>query len=327
MKIVGEHPGPDLAPKRPRRLRSIAFLPSLFTLGNLLCGFAAIHFGLQAMHALGAGVAADQALTGNSAVLDRMMPSFLSVGAGLIIFGMIFDLFDGLLARMTRTTTNFGGQFDSLADMVTCGAAPAVLLVALMMQQMCNDAFSISPVSEHMMGRVLWVSAGVYVACAAVRLARFNVEHVDVDFDHRRFRGLPSPGAAGIIVAFLIFHEQAREYGVAIPGDVRIGAIPARLVAFLVPTLAIGTGLLMVSRIPYKKVTASLRGKRPVGQLVLVIFLFAIFWSFKALFLLILAVAYVLSGPFALLLRRIQSRTEPAALKTETPHDRARHSG
>ena len=279
------------------------------------------------MHALGAGVAADQALTGNSAILDRMMPSFLSVGAGLIILGMVLDLFDGLLARMTRTTTNFGGQLDSLADMVTCGAAPAVLLVALMMQEMRDQAFSVSPVSEHMLGRVLWVSAGAYVACAAVRLARFNVEHAEVDFDHRRFRGLPSPGAAGIIVAFLIFHEQAREYGIAIPGDLRIGAIPARLVAFIVPALAIGTGLLMVSRIPYKKVTASLRGKRPFGQLVLVIFLFAIFWSFKALFLLILAVAYVLSGPVGLLLRRIRPRTEPAAKKAQPPNDRTRRSG
>jgi CDP-diacylglycerol--serine O-phosphatidyltransferase len=310
MRIVGRKPKSVAAPGRPRRLRSIAFLPSLFTLANLFCGFAAIHFGLQAMEAFGEGVPAAQNLTGNSTLLDRMLPSFLSVGAGLILIGMVFDLFDGLLARMTRTTTNFGGQLDSLADVVTCGVAPAVLLIVLMMQELHREPFSISPVSEHLMGRLIWVSAGVYLACAAVRLARFNVEHADVGYDHQRFRGLPSPGAAGIIAAFLIFQEQAREYGVRLPGDIVMRAMPSGFVAYAAPLLALAVSLLMVSRIPYGKITALLRGRRPFGQLVLVILLFAVFWSFKTLFVLLFAAGYVLSGPVLLIVRRLRSRPE-----------------
>jgi CDP-diacylglycerol--serine O-phosphatidyltransferase len=319
MRIVGRKRESVAAPKRPKRLRSIAFLPSLFTLANLFCGFGAIHFGLQAMQAFGEGVPAAQDLTGNSTLLDRMLPSFLSVGAGLIIIGMIFDLFDGLLARMTRMTTNFGGQLDSLADVVTCGVAPAVLLIVLMMQELHREPFSISPVSEHIMGRLIWVSAGVYLACAAVRLARFNVEHAEVGYDHQRFRGLPSPGAAGIIAAFLIFQEQAREYGVRLPGDIVMRAIPTEFVAYVAPLLAIAVSLLMVSRVPYGKVTAVLRGRRPFGQLILVILLFAVFWSFKTLFVLLFAAGYVLSGPVLLVVRRF--RGKPKTVPTIEPEE------
>ena len=150
MTILAKFP-PDSDHPRPhrRRLRSLAFVPTLVTLGNLLCGFAAIHFGLRAMYDLGAGVGPAQMVTLHRPALEQILPSFLSVGASLVILGMILDCFDGLIARVTRVTTNFGGQLDSLADVVTFGVAPATLMVAFMTKELAGDSIVPSPISEH----------------------------------------------------------------------------------------------------------------------------------------------------------------------------------
>jgi CDP-diacylglycerol--serine O-phosphatidyltransferase len=280
----------------------------MLTLTNLLCGFAAIHFALEAMHAFGAGISPSEALTLKSVRIERVFPSYLSIGAGLIILGILIDGIDGVVARLTKTTTTFGGQLDSLADVVTFGVAPPILLLALLDHEMALLRIDLSPFSEHLVGRSAWAAAAVYVACAAVRLARFNVEHDRVDFDHRSFRGLPSPGAAGAIAALLIFQEQAREFGVV--GGLSVGP-PSYGVVYLAPLLAVSAALLMVSRIPYAKVTDVLRGRRPFGQLVVIIVLFALFWTAKALALLIVMVAYVLSGPALLLWRRLADGRRP----------------
>ena len=112
----------ELGRLKSRRLRSLAFVPTLLTLGNLICGFAAIHFA-RAMYDLGVGVPPDQFVLARHPAWVAYAPSFLSVGAGLIVLGMLLDCFDGLVARVTRSTTNFGGQLDSLADVVTFGVA------------------------------------------------------------------------------------------------------------------------------------------------------------------------------------------------------------
>ncbi len=288
----------------PRRLKAVPMLPTMFTLGNLLCGFAAIHFALEAMYGFGSGTVAGDAITASSRIIERMFPSYLSIGAGLIIAGIIFDSFDGLVARLTRSTTDFGGQLDSLADVVTCGVAPATLVLALLDETLRNVAVSLSPISDQAWGRLVWVSGAVYVACAAIRLARFNVEHAKVDHDPSRFRGLPSPGAAAIIVSYLIFHEQAREYGVAIPPGYRLAAISPTVLSYVAPLLLISCGLLMVSRVPYAKLSAALHGRRPFWQLGALLVAFAIFWSFKSFSLVCIATAYGLSGPVRLAWRR-----------------------
>ncbi|MFQ5413243.1 MAG: CDP-alcohol phosphatidyltransferase family protein [Phycisphaerae bacterium] len=311
----------------PRRLKSVRTIPALLTLSNLVCGFAAIHFGLQGMYDYGAGVPSSDVITGHSALLERMLPSLISVGAGLIILGMVFDSVDGLVARMTRSTTDFGGQLDSLADVVTCGVAPAILMIAYMHQELKSLDMSLSPLSADTMGRAVWVSAAVYVACAAVRLARFNVEHATAEYDPATFRGLPSPGAASMIVTALICLEQAREYGIAVPGGMRVHAIPATTVVYLMPVLALGSGLLMVSRVRYRKLSAMLQGKRPFGQLILMILLFAIFWPFKAFFLTLLVVVYGVSGPAEFIVRRLHARrsADAGATAAATPVDADTH--
>lgn len=313
MTIVGKIKDSRHARRGRRRLKSLALVPSLLTLGNLLCGFAAIHFALRAMHSLGAGIPDNAAQTLNNPGWERMLPSFLSVGAGLVLVGMILDLFDGLVARATRSTTNFGGQLDSLADVVTCGVAPATLMVAFMTIELAGDSIIPSPLSEHALGRFTWIAAAVYVALTAVRLARFNVEHATADYDPRIFRGLPSPGAAGIIAAFVIVREHFGETG-------------RLLIAYAIPVVALIAAFLMVSRIPYRRFYRTyLLGRKSFSRLVGLLLIFIIFWSYKAPTLLLLVLWYGASGPVELLFRRLRApRTTPASapLDGETAEER-----
>lgn len=312
MKIVNSHAQSRRSRRRRRRLRSLAFVPTLLTLGNLLCGFAAIYFGLRAIES-GAGLGADSLAHLQSGRWERMLPSFLSVGAGLVFLGMVFDGFDGLIARMTRNTTDFGGQLDSLADVVTCGVAPAILMLVFMRQQLAGDALAPSPLSGHFLGRVAWASAAVYVAFAALRLARYNVEHSKSEFDHQTFRGLPSPGAAAVIVAMLIFQDQCAfmfsEATAVQAKNVFLFALPAGMFAM---------ALLMVSPIPYRRLDRTyLVGRRPFGQFVFLLVILAIFWSQKAPTLLVLTVLFALSGPLLWVVGILREKAGKGAAPSE----------
>ncbi len=290
---------PDHRP-RPRRLRSLAMVPTLMTLGNLICGFAAIHFALRELYDFGAGVTPEQfaSLPLKFKVFERMFTSYLAVGAFLILLGMLLDAFDGLIARVTRSTTTFGGQLDSLADVVTFGVAPATIMVAFMTKELAGDSIVPSPISEHALGRLTWVAAALYVALAAIRLARFNVEHAQADSDHRMFRGLPSPGAASILVALVLFQDQ------------RIFPVARLFLVYATPAITAAVAFLMVSRIPYKRFyRAYLLGRQPIGQVLFVLLVLAVFWSYKAPTLLVMTLWYGLSGPVSYVFRRMRDRT------------------
>jgi CDP-diacylglycerol--serine O-phosphatidyltransferase len=315
MTIIARLPsGSDNPRPHRRRLRSLAFVPTLITLGNLLCGFAAIHFALRAMIDLGAGVTPEQIITLHHPVIERLLPSFLSVGAILVALGMVLDCFDGLIARVTRSTTNFGGQLDSLADVVTFGVAPATLMVAFMTKELAGDSIVPSPISDHALGRLTWVSAAIYVAFTAVRLARYNVEHAKADFDHRIFRGLPSPGAAAIMVALILFQDQP------------MGAVLRRAIVYATPFVAMGIAFLMVSRIPYRRFhRAYLLGRQPFGQFLVVMLVVAIFLAFKAETFLVIVLWYGLSGPLFYLVRVVRERTRPGhGVATTSMHSEER---
>src|SRR3990170_3286147 len=101
----------------------------------------------------------------------------------LVLFAIVFDWLDGYVARLARTASDFGAQLDSLCDVVSFGVAPGFLLV-----KMC-------PRFTYLHSHAIWVIAASYAACAALRLARFNVETTDDD-EHLHFNGLPSPAAA-----------------------------------------------------------------------------------------------------------------------------------
>ena len=305
--------------RRRRRLRSLAVVPSLMTIGNLLCGFAAIHFAVRAMIDSSAVASTVPAAveTLSQSLLERLLPSFLSIGAGLVILGMVFDLLDGLLARVTRSTTNFGGQLDSLADVVTFGVAPAILMITMMTKELVPHAVVPSPISDTFFGRIAWVCGGLYVVFTAVRLARYNVEHAKADFDYRTFRGLPSPGAACVIAAFLLVQDQ-------------VGQNAQMVIVYLMPLVAATVAFLMVSRVPYRRFhRAYFLGRKPFSHLITFVLVLAVFWSFKAPTLLLIVLWYAASGPVFYLARILRPPPTASAKAIDNPQrgvDRKQHA-
>ena len=172
-------------------------LPASFTLGNLICGFLAIFY-------------ASRPADGPDGVELIFGWSPLTVAAVFIFLGMIFDGLDGRVARLTRTTSDLGEQLDSMADMVSFGVAPAFVALRLAVVQVPYLAQTAA--QDRLLDRVALVIACVYVACAGLRLARFNLDaqrgDEDAVADHNYFKGLPSPGAAGTVAAMILLHQH-----------------------------------------------------------------------------------------------------------------------
>jgi len=141
-------------------------LPNLFTVSNIFCGFYSIHLSSQSDN-----------------------PVFLYQAAIAIIFGMFFDMADGRVARLTRTQSEFGVQLDSLADVITFGCAPALLLYRWMLHELGFGGMLIS---------------FLFLAAGTIRLARFNVMAADAPGATKDFLGLPIPLAAGAVVAIVM---------------------------------------------------------------------------------------------------------------------------
>lgn len=173
--------------------RTIAVLPTMFTLANVLCGFASIF------------LASKRWLPGE----DTPLPfewSGLTFAAIFIFLGMLMDGLDGRVARLTRASSELGEQLDSMADMVTFGVAPAFLAVQL---AGVEAPFIAESASSDYFNRIGIVVACLYVVCAALRLARFNIEAADDDYpEHDTFKGLPSPGAAGTVASVVLLHQH-----------------------------------------------------------------------------------------------------------------------
>src|SRR5436305_305807 len=170
-------------------IRSVYFLPSLATLGNAICGFAAIYVS-----------ALDVTNVGYDPLTLSLAGHRFFAAAYLIFAAMVFDALDGRLARFTRHTTDFGGQLDSMADVVSFGVAPAY--TALLLFKAGN--FGVPPT----VSRLVWAIGALYMSCAAIRLARFNVSNEHGEQNHFSFLGLPSPGAGGTVVAVVLLQQR-----------------------------------------------------------------------------------------------------------------------
>jgi CDP-diacylglycerol---serine O-phosphatidyltransferase len=169
--------------QRLRRLKTLPVFPTLLTAGNLAAGITAV-------------LCAASYVPGSDA--HRWM---LFVGAVAVFVAMICDMFDGKVARMTRTAGPFGAQLDSLADVVSFGVAPAILVHRLVLGQPGVFAYG---------ERLLWFITVFYAVMAAIRLARYNAEHDEDSADASPwFRGLPSPGAAALVCGWVMFHQWA----------------------------------------------------------------------------------------------------------------------
>ncbi|ASP40853.1 CDP-diacylglycerol--serine O-phosphatidyltransferase [Bacterioplanes sanyensis] len=220
--------------------KGIYLLPNLFTTGALFSGFYA--------------------------VVASMNGDFENAAIAIFI-SMILDGFDGRVARMTNTQSDFGAEYDSLADMVSFGVAPALVAFSWALQDL---------------GKIGWVAAFVYVAGAALRLARFNTQLAVADKNF--FTGLASPAAAAIVAGTVWAFSESGTPG----SDI------SWLMALIVP----GAGLLMVSNFRYHSFKGlDLKGKVPFVALLAVVLVFVVVSIDPAKVLLGAFMAYALSGP------------------------------
>lgn len=301
MKIGDQDKSERRRIRRQRVLKTIGVLPSLATLGNLTCGLGAIYLCLLSVQAAGSdsGAAAVEAVK-----IPTFFPTFLSAAAYLLIAAMVFDGMDGRLARLTRRTSEFGAQLDSLSDIVSFGVAPAILVLCIAQPETVSKLATLS-VWERAYWRAEWVMAAIFVCCAALRLARFNVENEEDESAHMGFRGLPTPGAAGAIIGLIIFHQDLLPE-LAHPKTVGI-------LTLLMPPFAMLLGLLMVSPFRYAHmINAVLRGRRPFWQVVSIAILFLAGLVVEFHFTVAIATAaYALSGPVTAAVYKALGRRQP----------------
>ena len=258
---------------RRQRLKYITILPSLVTIINGACGFAAITFASQAI----------TSETGQWSYHRLVVPYFAMAGY-MILLAMVADMLDGRLARMSNSTSSFGGQLDSLCDIVSFGVAPAFLMIKIIEHKL-SGLTEINPIIISFIERFIWLAAATYLSCAAIRLARFNVENEEDESAHMSFVGLPSPAAAGIIVSLVIFNQETVPDFLSHPGrDWAAGFVSFMLddlVIYSLPIITLCAAFLMVSRIRYAHVINQyIRGKKPFAHLIRALLFFAlIIWS------------------------------------------------
>jgi CDP-diacylglycerol--serine O-phosphatidyltransferase len=240
--------------------RGVYLLPSLFTMANMFCGYACIVFAMRGEFA---------------------------TAAPFIGFAIVLDMLDGRIARLTGATSDFGIEFDSLADVISFGVAPSILAFAW---------------GLHPLGRLGWAAAFIFAAAAAVRLARFNIQTGSVD--KRYFVGMPSPAAAAIpastVFAYPIgFHTSTESLPV--------------LAMVVVPAL------LMVSTIRFRSFkTIDLQSRRSYAVLMVFAIGLALLASHPDIVLVAIAYLYLLSGLVGFVLQRGTRRaSEQAAAASE----------
>ncbi|MHC4387565.1 MAG: CDP-alcohol phosphatidyltransferase family protein [Planctomycetota bacterium] len=245
---------------RKQRLKYITVLPSLITILNGVCGFAALVLAAKGPTA-------------------RVAQFYCIALAGyMIVLAMIADMLDGRLARMSHSTSSFGGQLDSLCDIVSFGVAPAFLMLKILEHKVASFA-NLSPALASLLNRFIWLTAATYISCAAIRLARFNVENEEDESAHTSFVGLPTPASAGVIVSLVIFHKETLPQIWA--QDTRAYLIGENVIMYTLPFLALGLAVLMVSRIRYPHVLNQyVHGKKPFGHFIWILLLLAVIaWS------------------------------------------------
>ncbi|QAX81741.1 CDP-diacylglycerol--serine O-phosphatidyltransferase [Candidatus Pseudomonas adelgestsugas] len=248
------------------RYRGIYLLPNLFTTANLFAGFYSIINSMNAQGSLAAGDVASAS-------------KYFFFAAIAIFIAMVLDVLDGRVARMTNTQSTFGAEYDSLSDMVAFGVAPALLTFAWALGDM---------------GRVGWMVAFIYVAGAALRLARFNTQVSTAD--KRYFIGLATPAAAGVLDGVVWAFS---DYG-----------IQGSRMSFLVALVVAAAGMLMVSNIKYSSFKQfDLKGRVPFVAILVVVLVFAVVFSDPPRILLLAFLIYATSGPIQYLLHLRRSKT------------------
>lgn len=216
------------------------------------------------------------------AIINAMNGNFY-VAAAAVFVAMVLDSLDGRVARLTNTQSAFGAEYDSLSDMVAFGVAPALLAFEWALSSM---------------GKVGWMVAFIYVAAAALRLARFNTQVGKAD--KRYFIGLASPAAAGVVAGTVwAFSDLGVE-----------GADMSVFVVVAFAALVAAAGMLMVSNIKYHSFKdLDLKGRVPFVAILVVVLVFAVVFSDPPRILLLIFLAYAASGPVQYLLQLRRRKT------------------
>ena len=228
--------------KKDRSRLGIYILPNIFTSLNLFCGFYA--------------------------VIASIDGKFIAAAIAIII-GVVFDILDGKIARATNTSSKFGIEYDSLADLISFGLAPGIMIYL----------WALRP-----LGRIGWLAAFLFMACGALRLARFNSQVGTISSDY--FVGLPIPAGAGMSATTVLFFSK---FGLA-------GKIHPIFILVLLYVLS----FLMVSTIKYNSFKKpELFRKMNFNVLVAIILILIFFAAQPAIALFLLGIVYVISGPFS----------------------------
>jgi CDP-diacylglycerol---serine O-phosphatidyltransferase len=237
-------------PQRRRFRRGVALLPSLFTVANLFCGYACIVYAMRGEY---------------------------ETAAPFIGFAIVLDMLDGRIARLTGTASDFGVEFDSLADVISFGVAPAIL----------SFAWGLSS-----LGRLGWAAGFLFVTAAAMRLARFNIQQSGGD--KRYFFGMPSPAAAAIPAATV----YAYPFGLF-----------EREQALLALPMVIVPALLMVSTIRFRSFkTIDLQTRRPYTVLLLIAVAIMLIATHAQAVLVAMAYTYLASAFIGMAVNRLRRR-------------------
>ena len=274
------------AGKRKYELRTgLSILPSLFTIGNIFCAYYSVMSTLNQNY--------DHAA--------------IAIGVGYVLDGL-----DGRVARLTGTSTEFGAQLDSLADVLTFGIAPAILAFSWGIEWMGGSNYQLvtdpplSPIEQHVRSGG-WIMTFAFVICGALRLARFNVQALKpADAGAKRyFIGLPIPAGAGLLASIVHFWKTP----IATPGGSLLWCLLIGVTAFL-----------MISTVRYQNFKElGIFSRRPRVALVAAAMMIGLIFKYSEVMLLLLAVTYAASGPLSRLLqavRRLPIQASPAGDRT-----------
>jgi len=251
--------------KHPHLKKGIHILPSLFTTGNVFCGFYAFIAVFNDQHYL---------------------------AAWAIVIALIFDVLDGRIARLTKTTSAFGAQYDSLADVVSFGMAPAFLAYSWVMKPF---------------NRVGWMAAFLFLLCATLRLARFNITKPDVKGDH--FIGLPTPAAAAVIASLVIGFEDL---------------LATRINPIVMVIVVYGLAFLMVSNIKYPAMKKlNFRKRVAFPRFLFVILFIYVLATIPRIALFVLSFTYTVVAPISHFISSRKHENSKVAENIHPPHEKS----
>ncbi|PWT87332.1 MAG: CDP-diacylglycerol--serine O-phosphatidyltransferase [Blastocatellia bacterium] len=294
MSTEPEHTNP---PRRGLR-KGVYLIPSLFTAANILMGFFAVMASLRGFQLLAGPV------VNISGAAEHFDHAAMAIG-----FAVLFDILDGRIARMTKTTTEIGIQLDSIADVVTFGLAPAVLAYVW--------GYGASLVEGTNLHRFAWFISFLYLMCGAFRLARFNVQASrprilaagTVKVDKKYFVGLPIPAAGGLIAALVHFTP---------PPLIAYGPEKAKIYSSLLMLLVGFLSVMMVSTWRFSSFKTVGTSSRSMRTVILALSIVMLIFLYSQYVLLGIVVTYILYGLLSRVFSALWRRGENAEGKVET---------